>query len=276
MHLTQDKGYNLSHSLPVIFGRRSMQVYEMVREIGEYVLSFLNNWFFWIGLVTLIGDLLEKHVPLAKKHVGRWASQWLFVSLTVICFFLAGFQAWREEHEKVKSQAVYMIAEPAILVDNSTNVPLPIGQPIQANVFWKTWGQAPARGIASYLICYIRPDYSDKTQDEVIADFKNRWGTIMKNYESDKRDLPDLFPGNDRAFRTCKPESDDKISSDTRDDLKFGRKVLFVVGAERFYDSSGEQESHTCLFMENNPQSPSDFGAVAFHKCHTYTTQVSN
>jgi hypothetical protein len=250
----------------------------MLSDIVEYILAFLDNWFFWIGLAMLIGDLLEKFIPEVKQWLERCAPRWLLLGLAGIFFFSAGFHTWREEHAKVMAQAVYMIAEPPALVDNNTNIRIPIGQPLQADIYWKVWGQSPARGIGSYSICYIRKDYSDATQDEVITDFKNRWGDIIKNYESEKSNMPDSFPNSgEKNYKTCKPENvNDKISVGIRDDLKVNQEVAFVVGAERFYDGTGEQESHTCWYMENNPQAPADFTAIAFHKCHTYTTQVSH
>ena len=82
----------------------------MFGALGEYVLSFLDKWFFWVGLVMLIGDLLEKKVPwlTEKLQLKRRAPPWLFASLALVCFFLASFQVWHEERERVEQQRTYV------------------------------------------------------------------------------------------------------------------------------------------------------------------------
>jgi hypothetical protein len=241
-------------------------------EFVEYAVSILDKWFFWVGIVLLIPELLKK-VP-AWKDWAETLPHKLFWILGALCVFIATFQAWHEEHAKRKEGAVYLIADnPQFLVEaGDMLVRIPVGKPLRFNVQWKTFGQFPALDILHYSVCYIRDDSSDSTQQQTVSDFVKRWSDEKKKNRS--KGFGNLFPGNDRTYRTCEPETEDPVSETTRDDILYGRRFVFIVGAARFHDSAGEHESHTCRWLENNSDGKSDFAVVSFHECSEYTTQV--
>lgn len=73
---------------------------EVLKDFGVYVLSFLDKWFFWVGIAMLIGDLLDKYWPRFKEKIGKWVPQWAFGGLAALLFILAGFQVWHDEYTK--------------------------------------------------------------------------------------------------------------------------------------------------------------------------------
>jgi hypothetical protein len=74
----------------------------MLKAMLDYLLAFSDRWLFWIGIVMLIGDLIEKKAPKLKAYLRleKWLPTWVFVGLAILCFFLAGFQIWHEEYKK--------------------------------------------------------------------------------------------------------------------------------------------------------------------------------
>lgn len=71
----------------------------ILEELPDYLWAFTDKWLFWIGIVILIGDLLEKFVPAIKKKLEKWAPRWVLGSLAILCLFIATFQVWHEERE---------------------------------------------------------------------------------------------------------------------------------------------------------------------------------
>jgi hypothetical protein len=247
-------------------------VSEFFHSIGLYFLAVLDHAFFWLGIGLAALELAKTKSAWLRGILGR--ENWPLWGLAGLCIFLATFQAWHEEHAKRKEGAVYLIADNPQFLTEASDVPIrvPVGKPLRFNVQWKTFGQFPALDVLHYSVCYIRDDSADSTQEQVVGDFGKRW-----NDEKEKnkpKSFGNLFPGDDRSYRTCEPESENPISEDTRNDLLYGRKIIFIVGAARFHDSAGEHESHTCRWLENNLSGNRDFGVISFHECSEYTTQV--
>lgn len=75
---------------------------KLVQEFLHYLWVLVDKWLFLMGVVMLIGDLVKRRFPIAKANLRleKWLPRRTFAVLAIVCFFLAGFQAWHEEYAK--------------------------------------------------------------------------------------------------------------------------------------------------------------------------------
>lgn len=238
-----------------------------MHEIGRYLVVVLDKWFFWVGIVFLIPEMLKTIPPLSKRveHLPRK----LFWFLAASCVFIATFQAWNDEHTKVQNDAVYVIAAPPELVRTPQNpLALSVGQKLQVNITWGIFGQHPAKDTMELSHCYLADTISNEIEDGLVKSFKEQWEDILNKVAKAKGEGPTIFPNHTR-FATC--DSDTIITQDIRDAIKTQTNFLYVVGALRFNDSLGEHESPICSVME--AQTVGEDITGSWHDCHIHINQ---
>lgn len=81
-----------------------MNVSTFLREFGTYLLSCFGKFFFWIGTVMMIGELVGKAWPNSRGRLSKLEPHWLFTCLALLCFLVATFQAWNEEYQKMQPE----------------------------------------------------------------------------------------------------------------------------------------------------------------------------
>jgi hypothetical protein len=247
-----------------------------VRNFGLYLSAIFEQWAFWFGLALAVVELIKSWVWLKKFAPVKRLLQltWAVWGLAGIMLFWATFQAWQQEHVRRKGEEVYLVEEnPHFFVHSQQNpVRIPVGDPLKMAPYWKTFGNLPALNVRLQSACYIEDGYTNEYQKSAIDDFKEFWASQETLVHS--KENATLFPGPDQTFyKMCKP-SEQVITEEIRNDLLYGRKFAFVVGAARFSDSAGEHEARFCKWIENTVNDSGDFGSVSFHDCDTYTTQV--
>jgi hypothetical protein len=82
-----------------------------VRNFGLYLSAIVEQWAFWFGLALAVIELIKNWQWLKKfAPVERFLElTWAVWGLAGIMLFFATFQAWRQEHQKRKSEAVYLV-----------------------------------------------------------------------------------------------------------------------------------------------------------------------
>jgi len=240
---------------------------QILQTLTLYLYAVSGHWLFSFGGIVLVAfALYEKY--LHKITPSRW-----FWGLAALCIFVATFQAWSDEHEKRKEDAVYLIPEEPLLVPGGVpNAPVwfSVGKPPQVGILWGVFGKSPALHIRIDVACYIEDDTAPSFQESTINKFVEEWANLKVIPGAE---YPNLFPGGHRLGGTC--HSEDIISEEMRSDIATGNKIVYVLSAARFNDSTGEHEAHACKWLETHlSDSKEFFGTVAWHECNNYTAQV--
>jgi hypothetical protein len=233
----------------------------MVKDFGEYLLVFLDKWFFWVGIVFLIPELLKKFPK--TKEVAEKLPHKLFWILGAFLIFVASFQAWREQHEKVRAGRVELKGTFTPIFNEIVRN----GEPVSMNMAWEVFGSAPALEPHSDGKIYLISDVSPDSQNEKISDFEHHFGELSKRVELGE--YASMWPNDPKpAFSTI---TNDDVVTD-REEIIRGDKIIIIIAANRFKDAAGIHEAHACKWVVPPPKQ--GFAEFTLHNCVRYVTQI--
>ncbi len=237
----------------------------------EYLLDVADHWFFWFGGIILVVVELAKRIPRWKDKAEKWFSRRLFWSAAALCVFIATFQAWHDVRVKAKEDAVYLRIAAIAPRTKPTNPDIfPIGEPLNINVAWTVFGPKPAFNARQDGKVYLADDALAATQERLVKDFQITWQEELPRMTK-VRERSTLFPG-DKAEWLYLTYQGKTISQEEKLGIKYGRKLVFIVGAVRFEDALGEHEAHLCRWLETRPDGI--YGTEAWHDCNLWINQI--
>jgi hypothetical protein len=209
-------------------------------EFKEYMASFWDNYFFWIGLLMLIADMSKKFIPKLREM-----PRWLFVSLAVLCLFIASFQSWREEHEKVVGQRTY------IKVGGPSNIATVIYQPDTRPFL--ALAETNGDFVAKHFTQHAELILADMPYPNALADPREAIKVEEQIYDDyrAKLDMSTL------SYEDVEPHAEFNMGARldhlwTEDDLKAlhdGNKALMFLGFVYWGDAHGRHEKEVCQVL---------------------------
>jgi hypothetical protein len=134
--------------------------------------------------------------------------------------------------------------------------PLEVGQVMGFNVYYKQDGPNPVELLDSVKWLYTRPDLSKESQKSAIADFNHR--VNAKREREPIAPLTLLHGENPHYFTAIDVDDSDRYRQTTQDDLdnlKIGRKVVYILSLITYKDTSSDsrKEHHLRLCMLLQP-----------------------
>jgi hypothetical protein len=155
--------------------------------------------------------------------------------------------------------------------------PFPADKPLMYSVSCRNVGAAPAFDPQPMGKIILRPDGNEPTQKKLINDWKSEvLDLVKKNATGGER--PPIFP-NEPTLWTAHGAV---LSNDQRAKLYSSsiNVAVFLIGAIRFRDNTGEHEAHICkviVSIQGVAPNASPFPAVSrfdWADCMDYLTQV--
>jgi hypothetical protein len=243
----------------------------MFNDLVEFLLSFLDKWFFWIGIVLLIPEILKK-IPAFRERSEKLPLK-LFWGAGIGCIFLATFQTWNEEHQKVSIKSTYI----EIATENAPASPFPVFQENKRtfiNFGERNNGHFLAEDSSGYLGLVVRdlnkrwnaqnepPPTSPEIENQVFEQFKK------DAPKAELRPKMSLDPGawNFGTAKTFQPLSEgDAIG------LRYGDKMMYMVGSIQWRDGSGTHEKRFCRII----QPPADGPVIVLEPCLSHNDYLA-
>jgi len=116
------------------------------------------------------------------------------------------------------------------------------------------------------LLLYVEPDYGLKTQENLIADFKERLMKERKNLRPGESST--MMPGDERFLTAYAVTAENKFRTVTADDLaqlQTGTEVSFVVIEIAYKDRGAIHHARQCAWL----QPPADPPGI-WHFCEVF------
>ena len=214
------------------------------------VLAAFNQLFVaWLGWKVSANPKLLKD-PRKKKlcEIAFWVFGFIGIGLVAIITYRSGLtERVHVSHEIRETYGPNFI---------------PIGEPLAFNIWMETVGNGTAHDIATFSRTFIGNDLSLYSENEVIEQFE-RW---LLTAEVPAMGTT-LTPGMKRATT-----ADGAIlSPEDHENLKSGRKVVYIMGLIQFRDDFGKRTQRVCQKL----QPPETGGIVIFQSCSRYNDEIS-
>jgi hypothetical protein len=245
----------------------------MGKEIVEYLLFFVDKWLFWVGILFLVPELF-KHFEKTRQAAERLPHQFFWL-LGALCIFIATFQVWHEEHEKVVSQRAYMeikLDEPWIQPSPGPWRPNQRGQ-VNFGVQntgsdaaeWQTSIQElVVKPVPAPLETYTGPDATPTSPalekevwEEMLKDRKN------KNYDANTYDPGERHWGTAYTSHNLSDDEIDRI-------VQKGTSMVYLVGLLEWKDGAGIHGRSFCYWL-HTPRT-----SIITEQCETHHAIVEN
>jgi hypothetical protein len=231
----------------------------------EYLVSIVDKWFFWVGIVFLVPELLKK-IPKCRKWAERLPHK-LFWVLGGICVLIATFQAWHDERNKVLGQVTYMT-----LTAGRDQVPSHIeftaGTAPYLAFIELNDGINPAVDVINGAALEIQdfsesvaPNFSGspEIEDALFKKLKSRqWDGPKRTFEPHEQTV--LFAN---LGRTLTEEEANGLSNHT--------KMIYLLSFVDWTDGAGRHEKQMCQWIAN----PADGQTLWSAGCRTHNGLVS-
>src|ERR1700731_128913 len=139
----------------------------------DFVAAVFSSWVEKAGIGLTLLPLIEK-IPIIKRWLDdrpilERFSPLLWV-IGLACIFSGFYSAWSDEHGKVLAQKAYL--KPWLQLTYTPGA-FPPSQPLAMNTYWQVGaGEFPASNAITYAKSYLRSNWSDETQKEIVTDFK--------------------------------------------------------------------------------------------------------
>jgi hypothetical protein len=240
----------------------------MAHEIGEYLLAILDHLFFWFGgIVLVIVEVLKK---IARTRDWAERLRWEFWVLGAVCIFIATFQAWHEEHEKVLVRSTFM----QISTEKAPASPSPLFRENQRaiiNLGLTNDGQFLALNAFHAFGLVVRPlDHRwNMTEQRVPSSPEVESGVFDQFIQENKEKLkPPRFAGDVEpgGWSWATAHSFQPLTSDEAIGLRYGDKVMYLVGFAEWTDGSGSHEKRLCKII----QPPADTPTLTIESCYSH------
>ncbi|MGD0568533.1 MAG: hypothetical protein ABSA78_09005 [Candidatus Sulfotelmatobacter sp.] len=221
---------------------------ELAGQIVEWVRSVIEQWHGWVS-----GGVLAFGLEIAEKIWDFKVTKKLFLVILGLGFFWSIFASWRDEHTKVQGQRTYVRinfeASPA------TRVPL-----FQTEFHpWVNFGiqnDGSFRADKEYMdarleihapVFPLPKNLDDMEQDPSSLEIENEvFQAFKKESEIGFKPRSTLLPG-EHEFSTAYLSR--KLSQSEVDELKDGRKLMYVVGYTKWSDGAGTHEWRSCAWI---------------------------
>jgi len=142
----------------------------------------------------------------------------------------------------------------------------PAGDNLYFNVYYKATGPNPIELIRNSQWLYVEPDYAPETQEDLIADFKERLSKIHKNQTVGETET--LMPGDGRFITAEAADADDRPRILTANDLarlQAGTEIAFVLVEITYKDRGTIHHARRCAWL----QPPADPPGI-WHFCEGF------
>jgi hypothetical protein len=220
----------------------------MFKDFGIYLLSFLDKWLFWVGIIMLIADILEKRWPRFKAWTEKWAPRWAFGVVALLLLILASFQVWHEEHAKVLSQVTYM----SLKQDNTapSHVEFTDGSAPYIGLLKSNDGDNLAIDVTGIGALEIQ-DFSKPVDLDTFPSSPEIENALFEK-------LQKRFPPSAQIKKTYEPHEKDiifanlgrRLTPDEASGLNNRTKILYLVGYVDWSDGSGRHEEQICQWIK--------------------------
>ena len=224
--------------------------------VGAAITQLFNSWLGY-HVSTLPNPLTPKQ--RLRYHIA-------FIGVGIIGVFLVGLAAYRSGQERAHFRFTYeptnhpLSYGPNDDLWSSAAMVFPIGKPLSYNVNDDNVGNGPAINVRHYCRTYIEPDQTLTATRDAVSKFDS-WVNLQPSGKTGETMSKGEF-----GFVTC---AGDIVTPEDLDNLKFGRRMVYVVGLWKFDDDFGSHTHEVCTRL----QPPDAGGAFILAGCEEHTAE---
>jgi hypothetical protein len=227
--------------------------WNIVIAVGAGIAQLGNAWLGW--RVTSLPNRLSSR--------QRKTYDMLFIVCGLVGLFLIGLATYRAGRERAHLKLITSldVRLPTTLEDiwSASDIFLRVNLPLRMNVYYQNVGNGPAINMRHQGTVYIEPDYS-------LASVRD----AVQKFETWRKTQTDAGAGttakDENGFATFKG---DILTPEDSQNIKSGRRIVFVVGEFTFDDDLGSHYHKVCDWL----QPPEVGGAIIFGHCPEYTEE---
>lgn len=228
----------------------------MGQAVLEYLWSFSDKYFFWVGLAMLIGDLSERLSPSFKKCVEKYVPYWTFSAIAALCLFLASFQVWHEEHEKVMGQLTYMDFQqrnfppfPLLPLFSEGKSPMVALNVLNVGSYLAQDEFHSFKIELEHLPKDVTFDPDTRISQSTPEMESNAFDAFKKEIQGIPRFKDTVTPTGNNPPSYTTANLSRTLSNDEVKELTKGTTLAYVVGFTEWNDGSGHHERRYCWFV---------------------------
>lgn len=215
-----------------------------IEDVGIYLWSFLDKWFFWIGIVMLIMQLLEERLPIFKAFMEKWLPRLSFRAVALLLLLVASFQVWHEEKEQLMIQSTFMSLEAPPVGQESASIVAQAGFNPSVPFVEIDKGDYEAKDVIVAAGLEIQ-DFGSPIDTSTFRGSPQIEDVLFKKFRAD-------FPPNPSA--NYEPHQENLVAAFLKRPLTQGQadgliaysQIIYVMGYVAWTDGSGRHEEETC------------------------------
>lgn len=256
-------------------------------------LFFVSNWKELRGWRTMTAENWKKSIQRASVLAGLYLLIFLWAVASTIyqdhSTILSRVRFWKD---KAESQTVYVETSfaPAYVGTNSAGNVLQAyfveNTPLDVKFVWTRTGESIAEDLVVGGQVYLAPDFSIKTQKDIVQKFKTAFARFSKSRRDQMLEGPTLgYSDTGKFVWASSMEKGPLVTRRVEENLWSGTDILFIVAAVSYKTRSGQKyEGHFCDYLQPLSQ---DYGfegkpmpypmpsvPMSWHICDLYISTV--